>query len=173
MLKRLPLQYEIRIIFGSHNNFGVLSVEQFKAISQAYEVLSDAKKRELYDRGGEKAIKEGGIASEMHNPMDIFEMFFGMGPHTRSHRGRPKGRDVAHPMAVNLEDLYNGNVRKLSLQKNIICPHCQGLCMLADVDIIFLPYGFYLSSFFSSPNLSCWRLDVYRTSTHGVALVQI
>jgi len=41
--------------------------------------------------------------------------------------------------------------------------------------IIFLPCGFYLplSSFFSSPNLSGRRLDVYHTSTHGVALVQI
>ena len=40
--------------------------------------------------------------------------------------------------------------------------------------IIFLPCGFFLlSSFFSSPNLSGRRLDVYHTSTHGVALVQI
>jgi len=28
-------------------------------------------------------------------------------------------------------------------------------------------------SFFSSPNLSGRRLDVYHTSTHGVALVRI
>jgi len=28
-------------------------------------------------------------------------------------------------------------------------------------------------SFFSSPNLSCCRLDVCHTSTHGVALVRI
>ena len=33
--------------------------------------------------------------------------------------------------------------------------------------------SFYLSSFFSLPNLSGRRLDVYHTSTHGVALVQI
>ena len=40
--------------------------------------------------------------------------------------------------------------------------------------IVFLPCGFYLSSsFFSSPNLSGRRLDVYHTSTHGVALVRI
>ena len=43
--------------------------------------------------------------------------------------------------------------------------------------IIFLPCDFYLSSFFlsffSSPNLSGWKLDVYHTSTHGVALVRI
>ena len=41
--------------------------------------------------------------------------------------------------------------------------------------IIFLPCGFFLlfSSSFSSPNLSRRRLDVCRTSTHGVALVRI
>jgi len=38
--------------------------------------------------------------------------------------------------------------------------------------IIFLPCGFFLLSFFlSSPNLSDHRLDVYHTSSHGVALV--
>jgi len=40
--------------------------------------------------------------------------------------------------------------------------------------IIFLPCGFFLSFYlFSSPNLSGHILDVYHTSTHGVALVRI
>jgi len=39
--------------------------------------------------------------------------------------------------------------------------------------IIFLSCGFYLLSFFSSPNLSGCRLDVYHTSTHDVALLRI
>jgi len=39
--------------------------------------------------------------------------------------------------------------------------------------IIFLPCDSYLSFFFPSPNLSGRRLDVYHTSTHGVALVRI
>ena len=44
--------------------------------------------------------------------------------------------------------------------------------------IIFLPCDFYLLSiylsiFFSSPNLSGHRLDLYHTSTHGVALARI
>jgi len=41
--------------------------------------------------------------------------------------------------------------------------------------IIFLPCGFFFFIYllFSSPNLSGRRLDVYHTSTHGVALVRI
>ena len=53
---------------------------------------------------------------------------------------------------------------------SLLWPPC-----VADVDIIFSSCGFfYLSSFISSPNLilSGQRLDVYHTSTHGVALVQ-
>ena len=41
---------------------------------------------------------------------------------------------------------------------------------IADADIIFLPCGFFLSFFYSSPNLSSRRLDVYHTLTHDVAL---
>lgn len=49
-------------------------------ISQAYEVLSDSKKRQVYDQYGEDGIKEGGGGGGgMHNPMDFFDMFFGGG----------------------------------------------------------------------------------------------
>ena len=44
-------------------------------------------------------------------------------------------------------------------------------------DIVFLPCSFflpfYLSFFFSSPNLSGHRVDVYHTLAHGVALVRV
>ena len=98
--------------------------EKFKAISQAYEVLADVKKRETYDRGGEDAIKGGGHGGDFHNPMDIFDMFFGGG--SRGHRGPKKGKDVVHQLKVSLEDLYNGATRKLALQKNVICSKCEG-----------------------------------------------
>ncbi|XP_029356246.1 dnaJ homolog subfamily A member 1 [Echeneis naucrates] len=101
--------------------------EKFKQISQAYEVLSDAKKREVYDRGGEKAIKEGGTggggSGGFASPMDIFDLFFGGG--SRMHRER-KGKNIVHQITVTLEDLYNGSTRKLSVQKNAVCERCEG-----------------------------------------------
>ena len=58
----------------------VHSLLQFKEISHAYEVLSDEKKRQIYDEGGEQALKEGGGGGHSgHNPFDIFDMFFGGG----------------------------------------------------------------------------------------------
>jgi len=51
------------------------------------------------------------------------------------------------------------------------------LCLLwppcaAYADIIFSSCGFFFF-FFSSPNLSGHRVDIYHTSTHGVALARI
>ncbi|NWY07168.1 DNJA1 protein, partial [Nothoprocta ornata] len=75
--RRLALRY--------HPDKNPSEGERFKQISQAYEVLSDSHKRALYDRGGERAMKEGGLGGRGSNsngfgsPMDIFDLFFGGG----------------------------------------------------------------------------------------------
>ncbi|XP_044734752.1 dnaJ homolog subfamily A member 1 [Chrysoperla carnea] len=103
--------------------------EKFKQISQAYEVLCDPEKKRIYDEGGEQALKEGGTGGGFTSPMDLFEMFFGGGGGLGGGRGRRrerKGKDVFHQISVTLEELYNGAVRKLALQKNVICDKCEG-----------------------------------------------
>ena len=125
-LIRNALEYTQQHFLKYFTSNSVIIFFQFKAISQAYEVLADAKKREIYDQGGEQAIKEGGTGGGgFSSPMDIFDMFFGLGGRGRS-RGPRKGKDVVHQLAVSLEDLYNGSVRKLALQKNVICSKCDG-----------------------------------------------
>ncbi|PWZ38562.1 DnaJ [Zea mays] len=100
-------------------------------LAQAYEVLSDLEKREIYDQYGEDGLKEGmGGGGGMHDPFDIFQSFFGGGSSfgggsTRGRRQR-RGDDVVHPLKVSLEDLYNGTSKKLSLSRNVLCSKCDG-----------------------------------------------
>lgn len=105
--------------------------DKFKEISEAFEVLSDEKKRRIYDEGGEQALREGGGEGHgfnFHNPMDIFDMFFGgAGGRGRHGGGSRRGKDVIHQLSVSLEELYNGTTRKLAVQKNIICDKCNGI----------------------------------------------
>merc|ERR1712013_399426 len=100
----------------------------------AYEVLSNPEKRKLYDQAGEQGIKEGGSGGggAGMNPMDIFDMFFGGGgggdPFGRGRqRGPRRTKNLVHQLSVSLEDMYNGTVRKLALQKNVICDGCEGI----------------------------------------------
>ncbi|KAF9970569.1 hypothetical protein BGZ73_006710 [Actinomortierella ambigua] len=121
--------------------------ERFKEISHAYETLSDPEKRAMYDQYGEDGPGAGGFPGfggfnfgpgDMDE--DIFEHLFGGGggpgfgfgggmggggPRRGGNRKR-KGEDLMHNLNVSLEDLYNGKSTKLSLEKNIICSHCQG-----------------------------------------------
>merc|ERR1719230_2048856 len=48
---------------------------KFKEVSTAYEVLSDSKKRDLYDKYGEEGVKDGGASGAG----DIFSQMFGGG----------------------------------------------------------------------------------------------
>ncbi|CAN8299444.1 unnamed protein product [Cochlearia groenlandica] len=107
--------------------------EKFKEIAQAYEVLSDPEKREIYDQYGEDALKEGmGGGGGGHDPFDIFSSFFGGSPFggggggsSRVRRQR-RGEDVVHPLKVSLEDVYLGTTKKLSLSRNTLCSKCNG-----------------------------------------------
>lgn len=73
-------------------------------------------------------MKEGGGGGNVFSsPMDIFDMFFGGGFGRGNRRREHKGQDVIHQLSVSLEELYKGTVRKLALQKNVICDKCEGL----------------------------------------------
>lgn len=123
----------LRVIYCNYN---FVFIFQFKMISQVYEVLSDSKKRDIYDQGGEEVIKGGGSGGDFYNFFDIFDMFFGGGGGLRRGRGLFKGKNVVYQFQVSLEDLYNGIIRKFALFKNVICDKCEGLCYYRFVGLI-------------------------------------
>jgi len=125
--------------------------EKFKEISLAHEVLSDQRKRDLYDRYGEKGLQEGGAGAGMEDILNhifghgsggggmggmggmggfdsMFGFPFGMGGMGggRRRQQRRRGEDTVHPLRVKLEDLYMGKVSKLKLRKKVICSTCDG-----------------------------------------------
>ncbi|KAI9005392.1 hypothetical protein BC832DRAFT_531361 [Gaertneriomyces semiglobifer] len=105
--------------------------DKFKDISHAYEVLSDAQKRDVYDKFGEEGLSgDGGMGGGM-SPEDLFSHLFGGGMFgggggRRGPQGPRKGKDMAHALKVSLEDLYRGKVSKLALSKQILCAKCDG-----------------------------------------------
>jgi len=100
------------------------AAEKFKEISEAYEVLADENKRQMYDKYGKEGMQGGGMGGV--DPFDIFSSFFGGGGgHGRS-RGPQRTKDMVTPLTVKLEDLYNGKTKKMKITRNIICKTCSG-----------------------------------------------
>jgi len=94
--------------------------ETFKALSVAYEVLSDDEKRKRYDQYGEKGVDQESMGADAS---DVFSSLFGGG---RRPRGEPKPKDIVHELPVTLEQFYNGRTAKLAILRDRLCAQCNG-----------------------------------------------
>jgi molecular chaperone DnaJ len=104
--------------------------ERFKEITQAYEVLSDPKKREMFDLGADpfaSAAAGGGAGFGAGFPFtDIMDAFFGTaasrGPRSRARRGR----NATLRVELDLSETAFGTTRELTVDTAIVCSSCTG-----------------------------------------------
>eukprot|EP00771_Trimastix_marina_P000916 gnl/Trimastix_PCT/1950.p1 GENE.gnl/Trimastix_PCT/1950~~gnl/Trimastix_PCT/1950.p1 ORF type:complete len:379 (-),score=91.85 gnl/Trimastix_PCT/1950:142-1278(-) len=119
--KRLSIQYHPDKNPGNKEAEG-----KFIEIANAYEVLSDNDKRQIYDRYGEEGLKEGG-PHEYSNPFDLFSSFgFGFPGGQAQNREQNRMPDVRVPLQVDLSELYTGTSINVAVSRQVICPSCRG-----------------------------------------------
>jgi len=134
-LNEIKSQYrKLALKFHPDRNKSSEAAEHFKEISEAYAVLSDAKKRQLYDHHGHAGV-DGRYSTEdifrgagfnFDDVGSIFENLFGGRGQGFGGFGRQRGSDLLHETFVSLEDVLNGKRMDLDLQKNVDCPECNG-----------------------------------------------
>jgi len=106
--------------------------EKFKLASEAYEVLRDPEKREIYDHYGIEGLKGTGFTGfrgfeDIFSAFsDIFDDFFGFGTgYRRKTRPRP-GADLRYDLKISFFDAAFGKETEIEIPKNVTCEACYG-----------------------------------------------
>ncbi|GGM66457.1 chaperone protein DnaJ 2 [Thermopolyspora flexuosa] len=109
------------------------TAERFKEINQAYEVLSDANKRKMYDLGADpfgSGATAGGTATGFGAGFpfsDIMDAFFGTGTASRGPRTRARrGRNHTIRVELDLTETAFGTTQELVVDTAVLCDVCQG-----------------------------------------------
>lgn len=105
------------------------SEAKFKAVTQAYEILRDEEKRQLYDQYGMAAFdpSRGAPGEAGVDLNDMLAQMFGMNVGGSGGKRRPhKGRSEEQQYKVTLEELYKGKTVKFAANKRVVCSQCKG-----------------------------------------------
>lgn len=111
---------------------------KFKEAKEAYEVLTDAKKRAAYDQFGHAGFEQGfggqggfggfGGQGGFEGFGDIFGDVFGdvFGGGSRQRGRSRKGQDLAYELNISLEDAFHGKAVNIDIPTLSACKECNG-----------------------------------------------
>jgi len=106
--------------------------EKFKRVSEAYRVLADSEKRQLYDLYGDAGLAGldlggfNGFEDIFSSFGEAFEDFFSFG-RTRERSDQPQpGADLRQRVVLSLEEVVRGLSTSLMVERRVGCRHCGG-----------------------------------------------
>lgn len=131
--RKLAMQYH-----PDRNGGDAEATEKFKEASEAFEVLSDAEKRAIYDRHGHEGLNQqgGGFGGFSGGNIDLSEIFgdlFGSffgggggGGQRRQRAGPRAGDDLQLVVDIELKEAITGVKRTINVQVEEHCTQCNG-----------------------------------------------
>jgi len=105
--------------------------ERFKEAAEAYEVLRDSEKRQIYDQFGHEGLQGTGFRGFhgfediFSSFSDIFDDFFGMGQR-RSQSWSNPGRDLRYDLEIDFIEAATGKEVELHIPRLETCEACEG-----------------------------------------------